>query len=235
VNRIELTCGKPAFRFLDELERATKETIAKFKALDLHGRVTVNLKPETDSSRDVLEAAEVFSVEPRILPKTVQRFCREILEDHHTLNNARESLHMPTKHLEDESFVPHSHPKHLQELSEIVFGIWKSQKKEIENLNEHLAKEKSEKLVSKVKNNRIFEVIPGTRKELIDTASELLRRNPKLTVILANQIGDIIGMSNKTDMGKEIREICQKVGGSGGGNPSLAQGKVELSKLLKVM
>ena len=98
-----------------------------------------------------------------------------------------------------------------------------------------MAKEKSEKLVSKIKNNRLFEVIPGTRKELIDTANLLLKKNPKLTVILANQTGDIIGMSNKTDMGKEIREICQKAGGSGGGSPSLAQGKVELSKLLKVM
>ena len=60
-------------------------------------------------------------------------------------------------------------------------------------------------------------------------------RNSKLTVILANQAGDIIGMSRTEDMGRLISDISRKAGGSGGGRKEFAQGRVELSKLLKVI
>ena len=36
-------------------------------------------------------------------------------------------------------------------------------------------------------------------------------------------------------MGKAIKEICAAAGGSGGGRPEIAQGKAELSKLIKIM
>ena len=70
---------------------------------------------------------------------------------------------------------------------------------------------------------------------MIEIANEILSKKPNLTVILANQSGEIVGMSKTRDMGKIISDICKKAGGSGGGKKELAQGKAELSKLLKVM
>jgi alanyl-tRNA synthetase len=93
----------------------------------------------------------------------------------------------------------------------------------------------AKKLAAKAKDNQIFEIVNAERKELIEVANDLMDSDPKLTVILANQSGDIIGMSRTRDMTKTIREISQRAGGSGGGKPEFAQGKVSISKLLKII
>jgi alanyl-tRNA synthetase len=96
------------------------------------------------------------------------------------------------------------------------------------------AKHRADVLIEKTENNRVFEVVDANRKEMIEMANDIIAKDPKITVILSNQAGDIIGMSKSEDMGKKIREICRMAGGSGGGKKEFAQGRAELSKLLKL-
>ncbi len=42
-------------------------------------------------------------------------------------------------------------------------------------------------------------------------------------------------MSRTRDMGRAIKELCEKSGGSGGGKRELGQGRAELSKFLKII
>ena len=42
-------------------------------------------------------------------------------------------------------------------------------------------------------------------------------------------------MSRKEDVSRIVKDLCQRSGGVGGGRPDIAQGKVELSKFLKVL
>jgi len=81
----------------------------------------------------------------------------------------------------------------------------------------------------------IFEIVPAERKALIEIANELISKDPGLTVILANQAGEIVGMSRTKNAGSLVKEICHRAGGSGGGSSQIGQGKAELSKLLKII
>jgi alanyl-tRNA synthetase len=78
-------------------------------------------------------------------------------------------------------------------------------------------------------------VVPGDRKTLIEIANQVLDINPSLTVILANQAGDVVCMSRTKDAVMELKSILEKSGGSGGGSKGLAQGRLELSKLMKLI
>jgi alanyl-tRNA synthetase len=97
------------------------------------------------------------------------------------------------------------------------------------------AKKQAGRLVSKAKNNRVFEMVSAERKELIEMASDLINNDPKLTVMLANKSGDVVGMSKTEDMSKLVHGMCKKAGGSGGGKPGFAQGKADPAKLLKII
>jgi alanyl-tRNA synthetase len=89
--------------------------------------------------------------------------------------------------------------------------------------------------MSKARDNRITEIIKADRKEMIEMASDIINKDPRLTVILANPAGDVVGMSRTEDMSKAVLDICRKAGGSGGGKPEFAQGRADPSKLMKTM
>jgi alanyl-tRNA synthetase len=237
VNRIEFTCGSRAYEFLQDQQRIAAETVNAVKSLGLSESMMDILGKDADFQKEVQNAAGVFSIEPRQLPKTVERFCSEIKEDYSSIRKLKDQPGFPDvpAELGEILWERLESVRTLEELSRAIFGFWKEQKKEIESLRTEAAKWKAKTLLSKTESNQVFDVVSGDRKELIEIAKELLSINPELTVILSNESGEIIGMSNTRDMGKTIRDICQKSGGSGGGSHEIGQGRVELSKLLKVM
>lgn len=237
VNRLEYACGRPAFSFLGEQESIAKQILKTLSGTPLATKAVQALKTEGDVSADVHAASLLLSVEPAALTKTFERFVREMKEDHEHLNQLRASMDMKQKPLEEETFYLNhsSRPESIRDLAEIVFSIWKEQKKALEGLTTQAARGKASRLISKASGNRLLDVVPGDRRALIEMASQAIRINPDLTVILANQAGDVIAMSRKGDANQALKDVLEKTGGSGGGNKELAQGRLELSKLMKLI
>ncbi|MCX6814207.1 MAG: alanine--tRNA ligase [Candidatus Aenigmarchaeota archaeon] len=237
INRIEFTCSKKASVFEKGQESLFKEAVEKIKAIDVLKDSASDLSAE-NVQREIQSAAEIFSVDSNMLPKTIERFSREIRENQEEINKLRERLGTRKIYLWQEEGIKIilSKPgKTLPALCQTIFSIWKEQSKITERLRADLAKAEGKKLIGKAKENQIFEIIPAERKMLIEIANEIISLKPSLTVILANQAGEIVCMSKSKNSGQLVKEICQKAGGSGGGSPQLGQGKLELSKLLKIM
>ena len=70
-------------------------------------------------------------------------------------------------------------------------------------------------LLKGTKNGRVSKMLDLDRKALIFTASEILETDHNLTIILANNQGDLVVMSRKEDCVSIIRDITKKSGGSG--------------------
>ncbi len=235
INRLVYTCGKPAFAYMSGQEGIAREIIRTLSGTPLAGKIARGLMTEGDVSGEVHAAAEAMSVEPRALSKTFKRFIREIGQDHEQLNGLRSSLELRTRSLDDEAFFL-NHTKGisgLKGLSECVFGIWKDQKKALQSLTERAACSSAARLVAGARDNRILDVVSGERKTMIEIANQALKIKPGLTVILANQAGDVIAMSRTGDASRALRKVLDRTGGSGGGSRELAQGRLELSKFMK--
>ncbi len=235
IDRITIKSGAQAEMHIRRSMK-TMENIIKMIKKDLHFVKTGNeLKRFTEKNvlGQINDASSVFSVHPDQLEKTIERFLREIVQQWKEINTLRKRSGMKEKKLDE--YLEKKTMKTLGDLSRYIFSVWKAQKKELEKIRKEFAALEAEKLLKKANENRLFDVIAAERKEMIEIAHNLVSKNPELSVILANQAGDIVGMSRKTDIGKKIKEICQLAGGSGGGSKELGQGKAELSKLLKVI
>jgi alanyl-tRNA synthetase len=235
INRIEFTCGKKASAFEKSQEALFQEVLEKIRTIDV--LKDSDAKP-ADLRRDIQSAAEIFSVDAASLSKTVERFDREIRENQDEINRLRERIGEKKIYLWQEDGIKPilAKPgKTLPELCGTVFSIWKEQSKILERLRQELAKAESKKLMEKAVGNRISEIIPAERKTLIEIANEITSAKPGLTVILANQAGEIVCMSRSENAGALAKEICKKAGGSGGGNGRMGQGKAELSKLVRII
>lgn len=237
INRIEFTCGKKANAFEKGQEALFHEALEKIKTIEVLKDSAKNVMA-ADVRKDMHSAGEIFSVEPGMLPKTIERFSREIRENQEEMNRLRERIGAQKVYLWQEDGIKPilAKPgKTLAGLSESIFSIWKEQSKIAERLRADVAKSEGKNLMEKASGDRIFEIIPSERKMLIEIANEITSAKPKLTVILANQAGEMVCMSRTADAGALAKEICRKAGGSGGGNERMGQGKAELSKLLKIM
>jgi alanyl-tRNA synthetase len=237
VDRITIKAGKTAEVYCEENIKKAMEMLGLIKK-DLHfirpsKTLIRNIKKPTGSVKELQACARFFSVQPEQIKKTIEKFCREIIKNCDRLAVLRRQLKLPEKTIRD--YLKKKEVKSLLDVCECVFNTWKEQGKELEKLRRDIGKLRAEILIKKAKDNEVFDVFEGDTKQLIEIANEVLKTNPKLTVILANQSGNIIGMSRTKDMGKTIKDICQKAGGSGGGSKELAQGRAELSKLLKVI
>lgn len=236
VNRLVFACGEPAIRFLKSQEENHTKILKVFNALSKSLEpITRAVSKPRNITIEMQTAADVFSVSPENLLKTMERFAAEIKDDHTELNNARREINHDTTELEREKFFRPPAAKHLNDLSSFMFNLWKNIRKEKEKYRSGAAFEKAEKLITREKAGEIFDVLTSERVELIEIASELLKKKPKTVVILANPAGDIIVMSREHDSGRILKNLCEKTGGRGGGNRELAQGKVEISKLIKIM
>jgi alanyl-tRNA synthetase len=231
VVRITLKAGKAAEKHMEghrKLVEALLDYVDDLPFIHVRPELRKAMQDPARSRRDLRKAAEVFEVGLEKLPETLDRFAREIVVD-------RKQLDVLEKKVGNKTSYPVIEERHsLQEIAEHIFWLWKDQRKKMEDLSFRAAKSEAFKLMAKVKQGRLFEIISGTREELIGTAKSLLETGQAHTVILANESGDIIGMSRREDMSALIPEICKKAGGAGGGKKEFAQGRVQLSKLLKV-
>jgi alanyl-tRNA synthetase len=238
VNRIEFTCGKAAHEFTNKekiMFRNVIDSVNKFIKPEWL-LVSADADPKTVSIQ-LESSAKTFSVSADNLQKTIERFYNETLNFQEELNKLRSSLNIPAKNLEEEieEHLKGKVVRNLKEACEIVFDIWKKTGKEAERLTNELAQNKSDLLMKKSRDNKIFEIIHGSRKELIEIANKIISKDPDLTIILVNEDGEIIGMSKTKDMDLIIRDICERSGGSGGGRKDFAQGRVVISKLIKTL
>lgn len=237
IDRISIKAGNVAEAYCEENIKKATEMLSMIKK-DLHfikpsETLLRNIKKPAGSVKELQACARFFSVQPEQVQKTIEKFCKEIIKNCDRLAVLRRQLRMPEKTLSD--YLKKKEAKSLSDVCESVFNTWKEQGKELEKFRRDIGGLRAETLVKKAKDNEVFDVFEGDTRQLIEIANEVLKTNPGLTVILANQSGNIIGMSRTRDMGKAIRDICRKAGGSGGGSRELAQGRAELSKLLKVV
>ncbi len=228
VNRLEYTAGDAARKFEKGQEELFRQTLDSMEGLK---------KPKLKfSQEDLKKAAAELSVDSDHLPSTVKKFVGEILSLVASISKMERDQGRDMKLLEERSLYRGiEKSKTLHEACSTIFELWKQLKKDTEKLQKSGASDRARSLIAKAKDNEVFEIIHVTRKGLIDTADQILKERPELSVILANEAGNIVGMSRTKDMAKAIREICSAAGGSGGGSPELAQGKAELSKLIKIM
>lgn len=237
VNRIEFTVGEKAYEFVKNQEEIAKETLKTLQKLGIYESMSRIMDKNMDIHKELEKASRIFSIEPKQLPKTIERFTREIRENYSKVKDIKKQLLIPDRvdDLRDMLEERMQSAKTFEDISKAIFEFWKEYKKEIETLTDEIAKSKSKKLLKRAKNNQIFDVVSAERKELIQIANDLMNMNPELTVILSNEAGDVVGMSKTKDMGKLISDICKRSGGSGGGDKDFAQGRAELSKILKIM
>ena len=236
VNRLEFTCSKAAAKFEQEQKRTFFSAYKMLRELPLSEDTLSRFGKQGFDEGQLKEAARIFSVEPNQLPRTLQKFCQDILKSHGYVNELRESASKPQYKLEEEpGFEAIERAKSLPAACQAVFDFWKSLKKTAEGLRKTAADLRARELLQKAKAGRLFDIIHGSRADLIETATQLLVLNPELTVILANEAGDVVGMSKTRNMAAIVQNLCKRAGGSGGGRKDFAQGHAELSKLVKLM
>lgn len=238
VNRLEFTYGDRTLKFLNKQEDMFIEALTRIEENlePLKGLISL-VRKSGNKPRDMENSSRVFSIEPGKLPSTIEKFSKEIAQNQGEINKLRSEMGLKEKTLDQEDFIKSMfriRPKTLERLSEIIFEIWKTQRKALEKLKIQTGSRKATMLIKKARGNRVSEIVSGDRKDLINTASEMIRQNPNLTVILSNERGDVVGMSRVEDASRIVKELCEKSGGSGGGNREFAQGRADLSKLLKL-
>lgn len=182
-----------------------EEQAQEIRAFLEEAGVAVGVSPE-----EIAAVASLYSIDPDHLLPTIKRFMDGVAPSELT-------------------------GKSLTQLAPSLFQAWKNEQKQRERESKEQARDIANRLEQKIKDKKVFDILAGERKELILIAGHLLKKHPEVTVILANQAGDLIGMSNTEDMGTAIRELCQRAGGAGGGSRELGQGKVKLSKLMNIM
>jgi len=206
--RIEFTAGEVVEKISDRENEIFNGVFRELnKLVEFECRIS-------DIPKQLRECSNFFSVPPKQLGVTVGKFVREALEDSRSLNKK----------------VRKDRAKTLKMGCEIVFKVWKSQKKQLQKLRVERAGSEIKKLLKRAKNKEIFEIVDMDRSEMLKTADLLVSLHPTFTVILVNREGDVVGMSRTKDITKELKKFCKKYGGYGGGKGCLAQGKINFSK-----
>jgi len=179
INRIVFTTSDSAEEFTGKERRIFEDSVTQLSSISRNAKAIV--KPENISA-SILMAGGVLSVEPRILPATIEKFGAEIKENQKRIDRLSEELGLESR---PEDPLPKK-PGELADAVEALFNFWKAQKKEIERMVDQKARKQAGQLISKAKDNRVFEMVSADRRELIEMAGGLMNRDPKLTVILAN-------------------------------------------------
>lgn len=112
---------------------------------------------------------------------------------------------------------------------ERFFTEWKEQKKKIERLSETLVAEEAREIIEHGKEKpmvKIMDLDPGSLRKLGDK----IARSEASMAVLMNPQGNIVcaaGKNAKTKANALLQAALAQLGGNGGGNEKLAQGKVK--------
>lgn len=230
VNRITLKAGEAADKHLEKsLNRSRKilESLREMPFLKISKKLKEKLEDENQAFKEIRRASKVFDVGEGEVKKTLDRFGKEIVQFQKTINRLEGG--------KKEMSIMIKGARSLEGLSQRVFETWKDQKKKTEKVRESFAQLQAQQLIKKAKKGKIVEIISGDRQDLIQIADAIMEEKPNFTVVLANQSGDVVGMSREEDMEELVGEICRRAGGKSGGRKDFAQGKGELSKLLRII
>lgn len=221
INRITIKAGKAAEYYLERtfaIAYNIAEMIKKLEIMEFSDKFTKKLTQEI-AYKELQKCAKLFSVSIEKLEKTINKFYNEILEQRKVIDVKKEKKKIDT----------------LYDACIFLFGLWKEQRKLVESSTKKLSGKIAEQLENKIKNNQLFEIIQGDRKKLINVADSLITKHPKITIILANQAGDIICRTETKNAVKILEEISKKAGGRSGGRNNFAQGRVEIAKFRNIV
>ncbi|MBU0530704.1 MAG: alanine--tRNA ligase [Candidatus Aenigmatarchaeota archaeon] len=231
INRITIKAGAAADAYLDHtfaIANNIVEIIKKLEIIKFSEKFSKKLTREI-AFKELQKCARLFSVSVDKLEKTITKFYVDILEQRNNLDLMNKQVGVSSKTLEKRKADT------LEDACNYLFELWKEQRKETENLTKEVSGKVAEKLEEKIKDKQIVEMIQGDRKELISTADSLIKGHPDITIVLANHIGDIICRTDTKDASQVLEIITKQAGGTGGGRKHFAQGKIEVSKLLKII
>jgi alanyl-tRNA synthetase len=210
VVRIEFTAG-------EEAEKSKESEKLLFENVLKNLNKILDFKSKDEMEKQLKECALFFNVPTEHVGKTVEKFTKEI--EHYA-----EKLGVK---------IERKKVKNMKEACKIVFDLWKDLKKSMEKMDKGLMESEAEVLIKEVKNGEITKVVDMERGEMIMLCDAVVRKKPDITIILINKNGDVVGMSEKKDIVKMVKDLCQKYGGSGGGKGRLAQGKLDYEKFIK--
>jgi len=122
----------------------------------------------------------------------------------------------------------------LKRTVERFFDEWKMQRKKIEELSEELVQEEAHELIEEYAGKPVMKIL-----DLDDTSIRKLAtriaESDKAAAVLLNKSGTILAAAgkNSNQSAKALLErAIKELGGSGGGNERIAQGKVKTIKLV---
>jgi len=178
---------------------------------------TIKLKDKNSDIEKLRESARTLSVPLEQLPKTIEKFMKEYIENNSKLK------------AQGEKQVEVNQASDIAESCKVLFEAWKTQRKKLEKQGETTALSLEKELEEKfVKQDTVKHVTRDVDvKTLAEIAKRLMQKTGRLLVI-ANIAGDkaniIVASSSKQNAGEVCKKICQKQGGGGGGSQTMAMG-----------
>jgi alanyl-tRNA synthetase len=182
--------------------------------------------------KELTKSAKTFSIPIDQLPSTILRFKNEIEEYGGEISRLRKSLGMSSKKMKLKKST-----QSLSKFSSFLFETWKMKIKEIEKLQNKIAKQATEEIGKPVrvgKHEILVGEIPGSMDETVKTAGNVLFPNRAVVIFGKNKNISVVGMRGKEvniDMGAIVKEICGVLGGGGGGKPDFGRGSGNKDKL----
>jgi alanyl-tRNA synthetase len=207
VDRLTLLAGPAARKYLARARTAYSNAFSRLPKSPHFSFRSAIPKDDFKLLEDLRKSAAVFSVTVEQLGGTVKKFAKELDASGHVKKGSPRFADL-------ESACVH------------LLNSWKAAKKKSETAGRRAAGALSSELLEKSRDEIVMEVIDSDRGGMIKTASKIISRDPKLTVILANNSGDLVVMSRKKDAGGILQKVTRKIGGKGGGRGELAQGRI---------
>ncbi|MFB6265885.1 MAG: hypothetical protein ABEI07_02260, partial [Candidatus Nanohaloarchaea archaeon] len=185
--RLEYVAGEAAEEYLEEREDIREE-----------------LSDFIDVDRDLVEVAEIFSVEVEHLPRVVERFTEEWEERVGEVNELAERM-------DAEGYGYGERPRDPEKL----FEEWKQLEKDIEELEGRLEEEVKEDLESREDELLKEEVETGDVGMLIRVARHVASEDPGKAVVLKgeNAVVGASGEDSGVDVKKEVGRYAETVQG----------------------
>jgi alanyl-tRNA synthetase len=177
-------------------------------------------------TREIDKSAAVFSVSSDQLKQTLQRFDREITRDREEIARLRKHLELKPVHLKlPEGEMP------LSKFSEHVFQAWKEGKKDLNRLQQEVARKKVAELEEKFTRRGSYDILveetEADKEETLRAAKELSGDKRIVVLLGKGEKVSVVGISDSNapvHMGEIVRGACSILGGGGGGKQDFAQG-----------
>jgi alanyl-tRNA synthetase len=188
----------------------------------------VKLKESKPGLEKMKAAARSLSTPVDQLPKTLEKFMREYVENNIKLKALGENT-LELKQAND-----------IEDACKKLFETWKRQKKQLEKQGENIAAELEKEIEKKFERQKtVKHKTQGIDMKTLTEIARKLTQKPGRLLILANTSGSkaniIVSSSSSQNAGEVCKKICQKLSGGGSGNQTLAMGGGKTENLEKIL